>query len=165
MKIGIYPGSFDPVTNGHLDIIRRAAGMFDKLIVAVMANSSKKCMFTPETRREFIEKCTQNIGNVEVRVGTGLLADYAAEVGAAAIVKGLRAMSDFENEFQMALINKSINPRVETIFLVTSAENMFLSSSVIKEIGGYGADISPFIPAQILDEVTAAVTKNGFSKI
>lgn len=157
MKIGIYPGSFDPITNGHLDIIRRAATMFDKLIVAVMVNSAKKTMFDLETRREFIRKCTADIENVEVDSSTDLLADYAAKKGATAIVKGLRAMSDFENEFQMALINKSLNPDVETVFLVTSAENMYLSSSVIKEIGGYGADISAFIPPQILSDVAAAV--------
>lgn len=159
MRIGIYPGSFDPVTNGHLDIIRRAAGMFDKLIVTVMVNASKKGMFDFDTRCRFIRACTADLPNVEVSVSTALLADYAKEMGATAIVKGLRAMSDFENEFQMALINKRLNPDVETVFLVTSAENMFLSSSVIKELGGYGADISPFIPPQILDEVKRTVLK------
>lgn len=159
MRIGIYPGSFDPVTNGHLDIIRRAAGMFDKLIVTVMVNASKKGMFDFDTRCRFIRACTADLPNVEVSVSTALLADYAKKMGATAIVKGLRAMSDFENEFQMALINKRLNPDVETVFLVTSAENMFLSSSVIKELGGYGADISPFIPPQILDEVKRTVLK------
>ncbi len=159
MRIGIYPGSFDPITNGHLDIIRRAAGMFDKLIVTVMVNANKKGMFDFETRCRFIRDCTSDLPNVEVAASTALLADYAKDVGATAIVKGLRAMSDFENEFQMALINKRLNPQVETVFLVTSAENMFLSSSVIKEIGGYGADVSPFIPEPILDEVKQAVLK------
>lgn len=159
MRIGIYPGSFDPITNGHLDIIRRAAGMFDKLIVTVMINASKRGMFDFDTRVRFIRECTSDLPNVEVRSSTALLADYAKEVGATAVIKGLRAMSDFENEFQMALINKRLNPDVETVFLVTSAENMFLSSSVIKEIAGYGADISPFIPPQIITEVTAAARK------
>ena len=157
MKIGIYPGSFDPITKGHLDIIRRAANMFDKLIVVVMVNSAKKTMFDLDTRREFIRKCTADIDNIEVDSSTDLLADYAAKKGATAIVKGLRAMSDFENEFQMALINKSLNSNVETVFLVTSAENMYLSSSVIKEIGGYGADVSSFIPKEILTEVVSAI--------
>lgn len=157
MKIGIYPGSFDPITNGHLDIIRRAANMFDKVIVAVMVNSAKKTMFDLDTRREFIRKCTADIENIEVDSSTDLLADYAAKKGATAIVKGLRAMSDFENEFQMALINKSLNPDIETVFLVTSAENMYLSSSVIKEIGGYGADVSAFIPKEILGDVVKAI--------
>lgn len=157
MRIGIYPGSFDPITNGHLDIIRRAANMFDKLIVVVMVNSSKRTMFDLTTRREFILKCTADIENVEVDFSTDLLANYAKEKNATAIVKGLRAMSDFENEFQMALINKSLNPEVETVFLVTSAENMYLSSSVIKEIGGYGADVSSFIPKEILSDVVKAI--------
>jgi len=159
MRIGLYPGSFDPVTNGHLDIIRRAAGMFDKLIVTVMVNAGKNGMFDFETRVRFLRECVESIPNVEVCASTALLADFAKEVGATAIVKGLRAMSDFENEFQMALINKRLNPDVETVFLVTSAENMFLSSSVVKEIAGYGADISPFIPAQILPDVMAVARK------
>ena len=159
MRIGIYPGSFDPVTNGHLDIIRRAATMFDKLIVTVMVNSTKKGMFDHDTRCKFLRACTSDIPNVEIAKSDDLLADYAKSVGASAIVKGLRAMSDFENEFQMALINKRLNPDVETVFLVTSAENMFLSSSVVKEIAGYGADITPFLPPQIVKEVTEAARK------
>ena len=159
MRIGIYPGSFDPVTNGHLDIIRRAATMFDKLIVTVMVNYSKRGMFDHETRCEFLRACTSDIANVEIAMSDELLADYAKRIGASTIVKGLRAMSDFENEFQMALINKRLNPDVETVFLVTSAENMFLSSSVVKEIAGYNADISPFVPPQIKDRVIEAALK------
>ena len=143
--IAICPGSFDPVTYGHLDIITRASKMFQKVIVVVAANSSKNCSFTPSERVEMI-KCTLDLDNIEVVHYSGLLADYAAEKGATAIIKGLRAMSDFEYEFQMALTNKKLNPQVETLFLTTSAENMYLSSSMVKQIALMGGDISSFVP-------------------
>ena len=147
------PGSFDPVTYGHLDIITRAAGMFKKLIVVVAANSSKNCCFTPEERVELIKKCVTNLDNVEVVHYDGLLADYAAQVGATAIIKGLRAMSDFEYEFQMALTNKELNPNVETLFLTTAAQNMYLSSSMVKQIASMGGDISHFVPGEIKQDI------------
>lgn len=147
------PGSFDPVTYGHLDIITRAAGMFKKLIVVVASNSSKNCCFTPEERVELIKKCTTNLDNVEVVHYDGLLADYAAQVGATAIIKGLRAMSDFEYEFQMALTNKELNPNVETLFLTTAAQNMYLSSSMVKQIASMGGDISHFVPGEIKQDI------------
>ena len=152
------PGSFDPVTFGHLDIITRAAGMFKKLIVVVASNSSKNCCFTPEERVELIKKCIQNLKNVEVVHYDGLLADYAAEVGATAIIKGLRAMSDFEYEFQMALTNKELNPKVETLFLTTSAQNMYLSSSMVKQIASMGGDISHFVPSEIKQDIINRIT-------
>lgn len=154
MNIAICPGSFDPVTMGHIDIITRAAGMFDKLIVVVMNNAAKKCSFTPEERVAMIKKCVADHDNIEVDAFDGLLADYAAKRGARAIVKGLRAMSDFEYEFQMALANKKLNPDVETLFLTTAQQNMYLSSSMVKQIAGMGGDISGFVPPVILKDIT-----------
>lgn len=154
MNIAICPGSFDPVTMGHIDIITRAAGMFDKLIVVVMNNAAKKCSFTPEERVDMIKKCVADHDNIEVDAFDGLLADYAAKRGARAIVKGLRAMSDFEYEFQMALANKKLNPDVETLFLTTAQQNMYLSSSMVKQIAGMGGDISGFVPPVILKDIT-----------
>ncbi len=151
--IAICPGSFDPVTYGHLDIVKRASNMFQKVIVVVAGNSSKNCSFTPEERVEMIKKCITGLDNVSVEHYGGLLADYAAEKGATAIIKGLRAMSDFEYEFQMALTNKKLNPNVETLFLTTAAENMYLSSSMVKQIALMGGDISSFVPEVIKQDI------------
>ena len=151
--VAVCPGSFDPVTIGHLDIIRRAASMFDKVIVLVIDNLAKKCSFTPQERAEMLRKCIGDLSNVEVDTYRGLLADYAKEHGAGAIIKGLRAMSDFEYEFQMALTNKKLNPEVETVFLTTAAENMYLSSSMVKQIASLGGDITDFVPAVILADI------------
>ncbi|MGN0994728.1 MAG: pantetheine-phosphate adenylyltransferase, partial [Butyricicoccus sp.] len=129
MKTAIYPGSFDPVTLGHLDIIERAAALFDRLVVVVMHNQNKRPAFTPEERVDMIRRVTAGLPNVEVRLYDGLLANYADEVGACTIVKGLRAVSDFDNEFQMAPANRRLNRNVDTAFLMTSAKYMFLSSS------------------------------------
>ncbi len=159
-NIAICPGSFDPVTFGHLDIITRAAGMFSKVIVVVAGNSSKHCSFTPEERVEMIKKCIPNLENVEVDHFGGLLADYAAQKGATAIVKGLRAMSDFEYEFQMALTNKKLNPKVETLFLTTAAQNMYLSSSMVKQIASMGGDISSFVPDVIKQDIIERIQGN-----
>lgn len=125
MKIAIYPGSFDPVTLGHLDVIERAAALFDRLIVVVMHNQTKKPMFTPEERQAFLRRVTSHLDNVEVDMFGGLLAEYARQRGACTIVKGLRAVSDFESEFQMALANRKLNPDLDTAFLMTSAEYMY----------------------------------------
>ncbi|MBP3599692.1 MAG: pantetheine-phosphate adenylyltransferase [Clostridia bacterium] len=157
--IAICPGSFDPVTYGHLDIITRASKMFHKVIVVVAGNSSKNCSFTPEERVEMIKKCIGNLPNVSVDHYGGLLAEYAAEKGATAIIKGLRAMSDFEYEFQMALTNKKLNPNVETLFLTTSAENMYLSSSMVKQIALMGGDISSFVPEVIKQDIINRIKK------
>lgn len=152
MKIAIYPGSFDPVTSGHLNIIRRAASIFDKLIVCVMVNAGKNPMFTLEERVELIQRVTGDIPNVEVDCSSELLANYAKRRGGCVIVKGLRAGSDFENEFQMALINHKINPELDTMFLTAESQYMYLSSSAVKELGSYGVDLSDFLPEEIIPD-------------
>ena len=152
MKIAIYPGSFDPVTSGHLNIIQRAASIFDKLIVCVMVNAGKNPMFSLEERVELIRRVTADLPNVELDGSSELLAEYARRRGSCVIVKGLRAGSDFENEFQMALINRKINPELDTMFLTASSEYMYLSSSAVKELGTYGVDLSDFLPADIIPD-------------
>ena len=152
MKIAIYPGSFDPITSGHLNIIQRAAKIFDKLIVCVMVNSGKKPMFDQNERVEMIRRVTQDLPNVEVDCSKELLADYAKRRGSCVIVKGLRAGSDFENEFQMALINHKINPNLDTMFLTAEHQYMYLSSSTVKELGYYDVDLSDFLPEQIVSD-------------
>ena len=150
MKIAIYPGSFDPITSGHLNIIQRAANIFDRLIVCVMVNSAKAPMFTQQERVDMIRSVVQNIPNVEVEASDELLAEYARKKGSCVIVKGLRAGSDFENEFQMALINHKINPDLDTMFLTSEHQYMYLSSSTVKELGGYDVDLSDFLPQPII---------------
>lgn len=152
-RIAICPGSFDCITLGHLDIITRASAMFDKVIVVAMNNENKQYTFTPQERIDMIKKSTNGIKNVTVDLYDGLLAEYAAKKKAFAIIKGLRAMSDFEYEFQMALTNKKLNPEVETLFLTTSAQNMYLSSSMVKQIASMGGDISDFVPPVILGDI------------
>ena len=156
LRIAVCPGSFDPVTLGHLDIISRASRIFDKIIVAVPVNPAKQASFSVEERMRLLKiVCdTEGLSNVEIDKVTGLLADYARERGASTIIKGLRAMSDFEYEFQQALTNKRLNPELETMFLATSAENMFLSSSVVKQVAGFGGDISHFVPECVLQLIT-----------
>lgn len=150
MKIAIYPGSFDPITSGHLNIIRRASNIFDKLIVCVMVNASKKPMFTREERVSMIKMSIGDIPNVEVDSSEELLADYARRKGSCVIVKGLRAGSDFENEFQMALINHKINPGLDTMFLTAEHQYTYLSSSTVKELGSFDVDLSEFLPKPII---------------
>ena len=150
MKVAIYPGSFDPITSGHLNIIRRAANIFDKLIVCVMVNSGKHPMFHQKERVEMIRSVTSDIPNVEIDASNELLAEYAKRKGSCVIVKGLRAGSDFENEFQMALINHKINPNLDTMFLTAEHQYMYLSSSTVKELGNYEVDLSDFLPEQII---------------
>ena len=152
MKIAIYPGSFDPITSGHLNIIRRAANIFDRLIVCVMVNGAKSPMFTQQERVNMIRCVVQDIPNVEVESSDELLAEYARGKGSCVIVKGLRAGSDFENEFQMALINHKINPDLDTMFLTSEHQYMYLSSSTVKELGNYDVDLSDFLPEQIIPE-------------
>lgn len=161
MKTAICPGSFDPVTLGHVDIITRASKMFEKVIVAVMVNPSKVPSFTIEERILFLKEALRDLDNIEVVSFDGLLADYARERKAMALVKGLRAVSDFEYEFQMALTNKKLNSELETVFFTTSAENMFLSSSVVKQIACFGGDISKFVPGCIHDAIKQRLYKGG----
>ncbi len=161
MRIAIYPGSFDPVTLGHLDIIKRASAVFDKLIVAVMHNQNKVPMFDTEERMELLRRTINNLPNVEITSFGGLLADYARQQDACAIIKGLRAVSDFEYEFQMALANRKLNPELDTVFLMTSAEYMYLSSSVVKDIAVHGGNVAGFVPAEILDDIMLRTRKDG----
>ena len=158
MKIAIYPGSFDPVTSGHLNIIRRAAGIFDKLIVCVMVNAGKNPLFTLAERVELVRKVTADLPNVEVDGSSELLAEYAKRRGSCVIVKGLRAGSDFENEFTMAMINHKINPDLDTMFLTAEHEFMYMSSSMVKELGTYNVDLSGFIPEQIIPDVQKRIS-------
>lgn len=149
----ICPGSFDPVTLGHIDIITRASKMFDCVVVGVLNNLAKSPMFTTTERIALLEKATQGLPNVEIVGFDGLLADYAREQGITAIVKGLRAVSDFEYEFQQALTNKKLNPELETVFLTSSSEFMYLSSSMVKQVASLGGDISSFVPECVHDEI------------
>ncbi|MGN1304198.1 MAG: pantetheine-phosphate adenylyltransferase [Oscillospiraceae bacterium] len=155
-RIAVYPGSFDPVTNGHTDIIRRAAKLFDKVIVLVSVNAIKSPSFSSVERVKLISKVVDGLDleNVVVDLWDGLLVDYIKQVGAIAIIKGLRAVSDFEYEFQMALANKMLYEDAETVFLTTSSENMYLSSSVVKQIASFGGDISHFVPECILKDIS-----------
>lgn len=155
MITAICPGSFDPVTQGHMDIIRRASRLFDRVIVVVMTNGAKSPLFTQTERVELLNRAVnaEGVESVVVDCYDGLLADYVEMRQADVIVKGLRAMSDFEYEFQMALTNRKLNNRAETVFLTTTAEHMYLSSSLVKQVAGYGGDISDFVPACILPDI------------
>ncbi|MBR6070042.1 MAG: pantetheine-phosphate adenylyltransferase [Ruminococcus sp.] len=159
-RIAVCPGSFDPVTLGHLDIITRASKLFDKVIVLISRNAGKaQPSFTATERMLMIQAVTKDLDNVVIDILDGLLADYVRNVGAVAIVKGLRAVSDFEYEFQMALANKKLYANAETVFLTTAAENMYLSSSVVKQIAYFGGDISHFVPNEILDDIQSRLIK------
>ena len=155
----VCPGSFDPVTLGHLEIITRASKMFDKVIVVILPNYAKSSSFSAEERVSFLRRATAGIPNVEIDWYDGLLAEYARQKQAGAIVKGLRALSDFEYEFQMALANKRLNPGADTVFLTASAENMYLSSSMVRQIAVNGGDISDFVPSEILSDIKARLNK------
>lgn len=153
MKIAVCPGSFDPVTNGHLDIIERSSKLFDKVIVLVLTNHDKQHCFTIEERMELLRRVTKPLKNVEIDTYDGLLANYARIKNATAIIKGLRAVSDFEYEFQMALINKQLNSEFETLFLNTNQKYLYLSSSIVKQIASLGGDISEFVPKEIHNDI------------
>ena len=150
----IYPGSFDPITKGHLDIIRRAAKICDKLYVAVMENKAKHCFFTAEERKDLIIKCVNDLHNVEVVIGEGLTVDYAKTLDCKMIIRGIRAVSDYENELALATANMTLDAELETILLVSKPELSFLSSSIAKEVASFGGDVSSFFPEVILDELT-----------
>ncbi len=155
MSKAICPGSFDPITNGHLDVIERAAKLFDDVTVVVMSNYNKigSYTFTEEERAELIRKSTAHLSNVSVDIYGGLLATYANEKGITNIVKGLRAVSDFEDEFQQSIANRHISANLETIFLPCREENMFLSSSIVRQIGTMGGDIDSFVPSVVAKDI------------
>ncbi len=150
MKTAVYPGSFDPCTNGHLDVIKRASRLFDRLVVAVLINSSKQPSFSVEERVEMLKRVTKDMDNVEICSFSGLLADFMKNINSSIIIKGIRAVSDFEYEFQMALTNRTLNPELETLFLHTSQDYMFLSSSIVKEIAKYGGCLDGLVPNDLI---------------
>ncbi|MBE7020799.1 MAG: pantetheine-phosphate adenylyltransferase [Ruminococcaceae bacterium] len=164
MSSAIYPGSFDPVTNGHLDIIERTAAIFDKVTVAILINSSKTPTFTVEERIDMLKKATAHIPNVEIEFFDGLLVDFVRSKNANVIIKGLRAVSDFEYEFQMAMLNKSVAPDIETLFMMTGNKYSYLSSSIVKELGRLGAPVDEFVPQAIMDNVTEKLRKDRKEK-
>jgi pantetheine-phosphate adenylyltransferase len=153
MKIAIVPGSFDPMTKGHLDIVVRASKLFDKLIVGVLKNDSKQSIFTMEERVSLIKKCVSELDNVEVEMFQGLLVDFVKEKGAGTIVRGLRAVSDYEYELQMAMLNKHMEENVDTIFFMTDIHNSFLSSSIVKDVAQNGGNIKGLVPDEIIEDV------------
>ena len=159
MKIAICPGSFDPVTKGHVDILERSSKLFDKVIAVVLVNPTKTPTFTTEERVELIKRVTKHIPNVEVDSYTGLVADYAQLKNAHTLIKGLRAVTDFEYEFQQALINKKLNPELETLFMVTNQEYMYLSSTLVRQIAEFGGDIDMFVPEEIKDILKEKMVK------
>ena len=153
MRVAVYPGSFDPITNGHLDIIKRASRVYDKVVVGVLCNKSKSPLFTAEERVDMIKRVTKNLSNVEVDTFEGLLVDFAKSKGATVIVKGLRTVADFEYEFQMALLNKALNPEYETMFMMTDTKYSYISSSMVKELAGYNGDLTGFVPCDIIETI------------
>ena len=157
MTTAIYPGSFDPITLGHLNIIRRASKIFDRVVVCVMVNSAKTPMFTLQERMELIERVVKRLPNVTVDTSDILLAEYAKRYEGAVLIKGLRAVSDFESEFQMAIINNKMNAELDTLFLTSSEKYTYISSSVVKEMAKYGADLHGLVPDEIIDDVVEKI--------
>jgi pantetheine-phosphate adenylyltransferase len=154
VKIAVCPGSFDPVTNGHVDIFERASSMYDRLIIAVFRNPGKNPLFNMEDRVRLLKEATKHIPNVEIDSFSGLLTDFVLQKNSRIIVRGLRALSDFEYEFQRALLIKCVRPEIETVFMMTSSEYSFVSSSGIKELAQFGGDISKLVPPMLYDEIT-----------
>lgn len=159
-KIALYPGSFDPVTNGHLDIITRASRIFDKVIVAVLTNSAKTPAFSFEERVNMLKIAVKGLPNVEVKCFDGLLVDFVKQQNASVIVKGLRAVSDFEYEFQMALVNEKLAPDIETVFLATSDKYCFLSSSIVRDIARHGGSLEDFVPGELIQPIINKLRKS-----
>lgn len=159
MRVAVYPGSFDPITNGHLDIIERARKVFDKVIVAILINPTKKGLFSVDERVELIKKVTKDIDNVEVESFEGLLVDFLAKKETNIIIKGLRAVSDFEYEFQMALMNNKLNSDVETVFMMTSAEYSYLSSSSVKQVAFFDGSVEGLVPSKVIGDIKEKVRK------
>jgi pantetheine-phosphate adenylyltransferase len=163
ISIAIYPGTFDPITNGHLDIVQRASCLFDSIIVAVSDNKMKKSFFSLKERYDLAEQSIQNIQNVSVMIFKGLLVDFAKEMGAVALIRGIRAVSDFEYEFQMALMNRKLSPHLETVYLMPSEEYTYLNSTLVKEIAMLGGQLNCFLPDPVLKALAAKISekKNG----
>ncbi|MBO4399087.1 MAG: pantetheine-phosphate adenylyltransferase [Lachnospiraceae bacterium] len=159
MKVGIYAGSFDPVTLGHLDVIERASRIVDRLVIGVLNNTSKTPSFTAEERVEFIQRVTKDIPNVEVKTFDGLTVDFAKQEKARILVRGLRAVTDFEYELQIAQLNHKLDPKIDTIFLTTSVEYSYLSSSIVKEIAHFGGDISKLVPKEVKQDIIDKLQK------
>ena len=153
MRIAVYPGSFDPITNGHLDIIERASRLYDRLVVGVLSNGNKNPLFSAEERVEMIRRVTVHLNNVEVDTFTGLLVDFAKSKNATVIVKGLRTVADFEYEFQMALLNKALNPEYETMFMMTNTKYSYISSSMVKELAGFRGNLTGLVPSEIIGQI------------
>lgn len=153
MRIAVYPGSFDPITNGHLDIVERAAKLYDKLIIGVLNNASKKPLFSAEERKAMIDEVTKDIPNVSCDIFSGLLVDFAKQNEASVIVKGLRTVADFEYEFQMALLNKALNPEYETMFMMTNTKYSYISSSMVKEVAKYSGDLDGLVPQIVISKI------------
>ena len=161
MRTVIYPGSFDPLTNGHLDVIQRAARLFDRMVVAVARNGSKQPLFPPAERKAMIEQATTGLANVSVDIFEGLLVEYVEQQSGHAVIRGLRALSDFEYEFQMALMNRKLNENIETLFMMPRASYSFLSSHLVKEIAGLGGDVSPFVTPEVREALAAKLGQSG----
>ncbi len=153
MKVALYPGSFDPITNGHLDIIERASKIFDRLIVAILVNAQKQTLFTVEERMDMIREVTRRWSHVEVDHFEGLLVDYVRRRGVHTVVRGLRAVTDFENEFQMALTNRQLHPEFESVFLMTSNEYAYLSATVVREVAQFGGPVELFVPPYVAEKL------------
>ena len=161
MLRAIYPGSFDPVTNGHLDVIRRASGLVDELIVGVLNNKAKTPLFSVEERVKMLKEVTKELPGVKIVPFEGLLIDFAKEMSAKMVVRGLRAVTDFEYELQMAQTNHKLAEDIETVFLTTSLEYSYLSSTIVKEVTAFGGDISQFVPEHVEEKIKSKITKKG----
>jgi len=153
LRIAVYPGSFDPITNGHLDIINRAAKLYDKLIIGVLVNSSKSPLFTSEQRKALIDEQIKDLDNVSCIVFNGLLVDFAKQIGANVIVKGLRTVADFEYEFQIALLNKTLNAELETVFMMTDSKYSYISSSMVKDVAKYNGELAGLVPPEVIVKI------------